>query len=676
MTVTRGCVRAWGEEDRRAASGALRTRHDRALFRRGFRTALRQTAGDTGTVIRDLEWGRAVELLDWPSGAPWTRIRAGADEGFARTEHLVEIAHVDKTTGVNAYTAQLELDGGEKVALLWGDYVQVIERAGATCKVRARGLTGTIPSNRLTGDALLEIYFVDVGQGDGVLVRTPDGRHMIIDGGLPRSNQLTGKNAADFVDWKFFFDYGDPVIRLDALVASHSDADHYGGLWDLVRLDDAADDRELDVLSVGVDAFYHPGLSRWETRTGGAHPHRDDLGPNDGAWFLRLLDDRADAEAAIVNGAADELGGDWRDFIKDLLRRIRPQVVRLGVERETLQSGGALPRMWTGAGGCDVSVLAPVTVRRDGKPALKDLGDTAQNTNGHSVCLRLDYGHARIVLTGDLNSASMGWLMESYGDRVSAFACDAVNACHHGSSDISYRFLEQLKAGATIVSSGDNEGYAHPRPEIVAASAMTGHLEIDRAKDRPDAARLMTEIERSVAVGEITHPVCQLSRAAPTDGSVARYSRSRSPRSPTSRFLTATTRARSARPLNAAAAQAIRTQARHAGEDALDARGVAGGRGNPRGVSLPRSARPVQHALRQQERVAVPCDDEDALRPGQRPDRRPQDRLRDHARGRRRLDRPRVHRTVLDPPPLLSGTRPGGLRPGTRPAPGRAWRSR
>ena len=89
--MTRGCVRAWGEEERRAASGALRTRHDTALFRRGFRTALRQTASDTGTAIRDLEWGRAVELLDWPSGAPWTRIRAGADEGFVRTEHLERI---------------------------------------------------------------------------------------------------------------------------------------------------------------------------------------------------------------------------------------------------------------------------------------------------------------------------------------------------------------------------------------------------------------------------------------------------------------------------------------------------------------------------------------------------------------------------------------------------------
>jgi beta-lactamase superfamily II metal-dependent hydrolase len=477
------------------------------VFRRDFRAALRQTASDDAAQIAGLEWGRAVDLLDWGANAEWTRVRSGAQEGFVKTAHLVEIAYVNKAAGKNPYTAKLQLAGGGVLNLLWGDYVQVIQRGAPASKVRARGLIGSLASDRLMSDALLEVYFVDVGQGDGVLVRTPDSRHMVIDAGLPRSNQITGKNAADFFDWKFFIDYGDPLMKLDALVSSHSDADHYGGLWDLVRQNDAADDRELDVLALQVDAFYHQGLSRWENRAGGPHPHKDDLGPNDSGWFVRLLDDRADAEAVTVNGAPEELRGDWRDFIKDLLRRNPAmQVVRLGVERKTLQNGGSLPLMWSGAGGCDVRVLAPVTAQRNGKPALKDLGDTGQNTNGHSICLRLDYKHARILLTGDLNKPSMEWLMASYGDRIGAFGCDAVKACHHGSHDISYRFLEQIAAGATIVSSGDNEGFAHPRPEIVAASAITGHVEIDRVNDRLVTPLVyMTEIERSVSVGEVTH---------------------------------------------------------------------------------------------------------------------------------------------------------------------------
>ena len=506
--MTTGCVRAWPLEERGAADGVLRTRHDHAVFRRDFESAFRRTASDAGDKISDLRWGAGVELLDWPSGAEWTKVRVGNDEGFVRTEHLVEVAYVNrKNSGDDKFVATLISDAGRGCKLLWGDYVNVMERGAVDSRVRARGITGTIPTDRLTSDPLLEVYIIDVGQGDGILVRAPDGRHMVIDGGLPRSYQLTGKNAADFIDWKFFFDYGDYGIDIDALVASHSDFDHYGGLWDLVRQDEPVKDPELDCLEVDIKAFYHPGLSRWKERSGGPFEHRDDLGPNDSGWFVRLLDDRADADATIVKNAPDELGGNWRTFIADLIAR-NPAVTvnRLGVEKELLAGGGALPVMWPGNHGLQVNVLAPVTESRNNSPALKDLGNTGKNTNGHSICLRLDYGRVRVLLTGDLNKNSMEWLMEAYGDRVAAFSCDVAKACHHGSHDISYRFLEHVAAGATVVSSGDSEGYAHPRPEIVAASAVTGHREIDRQKDRLVTPLIyMTEIERSTSVGEITH---------------------------------------------------------------------------------------------------------------------------------------------------------------------------
>ena len=139
--------------------------------------------------------------------------------------------------------------------------------------------------------------------------------------------------------------------------------------------------------------------------------------------------------------------------------------------------------------------------------ALKDLGDTGVNKNGHSICLRLDYGNVRILLTGDLNTASMNWIAEAYGDsRIDNFNCDVAKACHHGSHDISYKFLKHINAGATVISSGDAEGHAHPRPEVVAASAVTGHLEVDEDNDILITPLIyMTEIERSVSLGKVTH---------------------------------------------------------------------------------------------------------------------------------------------------------------------------
>ena len=117
--------------------------------------------------------------------------------------------------------------GAEKLlALLWGDHLTVLEQSESRVKVRARGKVRYVQSSVIGDESFLEVYFIDVGQGDGVLIRTPDDRHILIDGGFKRASQPTGKNAAVFVDWKFAKDYGLEHIHLDVMMASHNDADH------------------------------------------------------------------------------------------------------------------------------------------------------------------------------------------------------------------------------------------------------------------------------------------------------------------------------------------------------------------------------------------------------------------------------------------------------------------
>lgn len=523
-----GWIRAYQDVDRQLGFDA--SRKTVARQRQAFTTPVLDAANDNANTLATLAWGATVDLPDGRSEGPWTRVLVDGHDGFVQSDHVVEIAHVAPRTFPRKdpeYTVWLRSlrDGTTKLtSLLWGDVVQILRRDDERCLVRVRGWTGWLPADRLQPEPLLELYFVDVGQGDGVLVRFPSGRHMLIDGGLPRSNQMTGKNAADFVDWKFFRDYGDHTIRLDAMVASHCDQDHYGGLWDLVRMN-AEEDQELDCVDVDIDTFYHPGLSRWDKRSGATPPHRDGLGPNlkhDGAaWFVRLLGDRADVEASIPSGAPERIGGEWREFLDDLVQR-NPTTAcrRLGAARASLQAGDPLPTMPELDPAVPIRVLAPVTALVNGQPALKDLGVRGKNTNGHSVCLRLDYGAARLLLTGDLNKKSMDWLMECYGhrpadddnatqtvpDRTDAFACDVAKACHHGSADVSYRFLQKVHAAATIIQSGDAEGHAHPRPEIVGASAVTGYQSIDPESDQMVTPLVyMTEVERSVSLGEVSH---------------------------------------------------------------------------------------------------------------------------------------------------------------------------
>ena len=61
--------------------------------------------------------------------------------------------------------------------LLWGDRVEVSDKSGTRVKVRARGRAnyGWVEKSALGGEPLLELYFIDVEQGDGILIKTPNG---------------------------------------------------------------------------------------------------------------------------------------------------------------------------------------------------------------------------------------------------------------------------------------------------------------------------------------------------------------------------------------------------------------------------------------------------------------------------------------------------------------------
>lgn len=106
--------------------------------------------------------------------------------------------------------------------------------------VRAPALPTTppAPSDALPDSAWLEIHIVDVGQGDGIWIRTwndgdPtngrfDGRNIVIDGGPDASD---AKNAF----YQYLEQHGYHAARLDALIVSHPHNDHYSGARSLLK---------------------------------------------------------------------------------------------------------------------------------------------------------------------------------------------------------------------------------------------------------------------------------------------------------------------------------------------------------------------------------------------------------------------------------------------------------
>jgi competence protein ComEC len=98
-------------------------------------------------------------------------------------------------------------------------------------------------------DGRLHVAFLDVGQGDAVLITMPDGRQMLIDGG-PSATDLNWRLGQEMPFWD---------RSLDMVVNTHPDSDHLGGLVSLL------DRYEVGKVLVTDIAGHSELYQQWET---------------------------------------------------------------------------------------------------------------------------------------------------------------------------------------------------------------------------------------------------------------------------------------------------------------------------------------------------------------------------------------------------------------------------
>ena len=88
-------------------------------------------------------------------------------------------------------------------------------------------------------DGKLTITMLDVGQGDGIVVRTPRGHVVLIDSGgrLERGPTRDGRSPAELVGERVVLAYlkREGIRHVDLLVNSHPHGDHVGGFAPIVR---------------------------------------------------------------------------------------------------------------------------------------------------------------------------------------------------------------------------------------------------------------------------------------------------------------------------------------------------------------------------------------------------------------------------------------------------------
>lgn len=422
--------------------------------------------------------------------------------------HLyVDLPQDGKSVYLHSYNPTSKKFKREK-QVLWGDWLRVDDdhdfgdmESGWVAIIwaprSAAKTTYYIPEAHTTRKRPLEIIFLDVGQGDGAVLISPETganeKIMVIDAG-------EGDNMKRFLNGRFKAYRG---FDFEAAIITHPDMDHYLGFEEIFE-----DHR------IGFDTIYQNGLVERPVRGTFAKLGGVTKDETTGESYLTQL--------AINTDDVEREFSDDSNFGRMKFPRImhhalhNPKIKEIKMlSTDPTQSihveGRAYMPGFAPAAGKDYSieVLGPVAEHDgDGNIRLRRISSNYGKTkNGHSVILRLHYGMYRVLFGGDLNVPAEKYLLQHYTkqDRFPRkntdahwemmtkakywFESEIMKVCHHGSEKVTDEFMQVVNPACFVISSGDQEGHVHPRPDLLGRLGKFGRGE--------SPVLLSTELQRS-----------------------------------------------------------------------------------------------------------------------------------------------------------------------------------
>lgn len=252
-----------------------------------------------------------------------------------------------------------------------------------------------------------EVYFIDVGQGDATLIKFPDGKNMLVDGG--RNDKETEEKLDEYLT------ENGKKLTIDYCVATHSDADHVGSL-DYVYRNYKVLNSFRPYIRANTDKF-----------SGGFNVGR------------KLKDDPADAYTDYLTAVYNE--NSYWEFFDD--------------ESDFTNTALCGDDEWE----YSVEFLLPYAKKHEDYKDEKKFVDA----NDFSAVIKITCFGESVLLTGDIDNEKESEIVEAYKSDILKLSCGTLKVAHHGSeTSTSVAFIDVVKPDRAIISCGLNNEYGHP----------------------------------------------------------------------------------------------------------------------------------------------------------------------------------------------------------------------
>ena len=261
----------------------------------------------------------------------------------------------------------------------------------------------------------LTIAVLDVGQGDGIFMKGPEGGTYLVDGGSSDVKKVGQYRLEPFLK-------SQGVGVLDYVLISHGDGDHRNGVEELIERQD---------IGVKIRTLVLPVQEAWDEALAGLAKKAKDYG-------IRVV---------VIEPGQNIREGEMA------ITCIQPGNLGIKSENAGLRKENTVPE--TGS-------IIPVT-------------EKLESGNEASMVLAVQYGKFDMLLTGDVEGEGEKQLTQQLEESYPDCTWEVLKVAHHGSKNSSTEeVLQQIQPAYAFISAGQENRYAHPHQETIERLADVG----------------------------------------------------------------------------------------------------------------------------------------------------------------------------------------------------------